>query len=158
MSEVISDSLRLVELDFARIGPIEPERDDAGALRVAAPQSRYSNLRTLPLNRYGAGPFCKFKIPPGLKQAGVYVITIDGQARYVGECANLAARFNAGYGNISPRNCFKGGQETNCRVNNLIFAAIESGASVVLWFYATHDYKAIETRMRQALRLGWNRI
>lgn len=83
MSEVSSDSLRLVELDFARIGPIEPERDDAGALRVAAPQSRYSNLRALPLNRYGAGPFCKFKIPSGLKQAGVYVITIDGQSRYV---------------------------------------------------------------------------
>ena len=30
-------------------------------------------------------------------------------------------RYNNGYGRISPRNCFQGGQSTNCRVNNLIF-------------------------------------
>jgi hypothetical protein len=51
----------------------------------------------LPLNAYGKGPFCKLRIPNGLRVAGVYVITIEGEARYVGECANFSARFNAGY-------------------------------------------------------------
>jgi hypothetical protein len=153
-----SDFLRLEELDFAFVSPIEPERDESGAVLIVQPQARYANAGSLPLNAYGAGPFCKFRIPSRLRVAGVYVITIDGEARYVGECANFSARFNAGYGNISPRNCFKGGQETNCRVNNLICEAAVQGRVVGLWFYATTDFKAIEARLRAALRLPWNRI
>jgi hypothetical protein len=44
--------------------------------------------------------------------------------------AVLSARFNAGYGNISPKNCFKGGQETNCRVNNLVHSAALAGERI----------------------------
>ena len=51
-------------------------------------------------------------------------LALDGDLRYVGECANLSARFNVGYGNISPKNCFSGGQETNCRLNNLLYEAV----------------------------------
>jgi hypothetical protein len=51
----------------------------------------------------------------------------------VGECANLSARFNTGYGNISPKNCFKGVQETNCRLNNLLYSAIVVGQRISLW-------------------------
>jgi hypothetical protein len=152
------DTIRLEELDFSCVTSLEPERDDAGAVRIVAPQPHYANARGLPLNAYGAGPFCKFRIPAQLRVAGVYVITIDGEARYVGECTNFAARFNAGYGTISPRNCFKGGQETNCRVNNLICNAALEGRAAGLWFYETQDFKAIEARLRAALRLPWNRV
>jgi hypothetical protein len=122
------------------------------------PQSRYLNTRQLPLNNYGAGPFCKFNISSRFAESGVYVLTIDDEVRYVGECANLSARFNAGYGNISPKNCFKGGQETNCRLNNLIYRAACAGQKITLWFLRTADYKVIEATIRAASRLAWNRV
>ena len=51
-----------------------------------------------------------------------------------------------GYGNISPSNCFKGGQETNCRINALIYATVSRGERVHLWFHATADYKELEAK------------
>jgi hypothetical protein len=78
--------------------------------------------------------------------------------RYVGECANLSARFNAGYGNISPKNCFKGGQETNCRLNNLIYASVSSGERLSLFFHETANYRDIEARIRAVLRAPWNKV
>lgn len=121
------------------------------------PQARYANVRGLPLNNYGSGPFCKFSIPSSYPVSGVYIISVDDEPLYVGECASLSARFNAGYGNISPKNCFVGGQQTNCRVNSLIFAAAETGSSIALWFCPTDDYKVMEAALRSALRLTWNR-
>jgi hypothetical protein len=86
------------------------------------------------------------------------VLTVDGAPQYVGECANLSARFNAGYGNISPKNCFKGGQETNCRLNNLLYAALLAGKRMSLWFFRTANYKSVEAALRRALNPTWNRI
>jgi hypothetical protein len=85
------------------------------------PQSRYANTKQLGLNKYGAGPFCKFAISSTYAECGVYAITVNAQVMYIGECVNLSSRYNAGYGQISPRNCYSGGQETNCRINNLIY-------------------------------------
>jgi hypothetical protein len=86
-----------------------------------------------------------------------HVLTID-DVRYVGECANLSARFNAGYGSISLKNCFKGGQEANCRMNNLVYLAALAGQRISLWFFPTADYKSMEGAMRSTLKLAWNRI
>lgn len=70
---------------------------------------------------YGKGSFCKFKIDKYLKEKGLYCFAIDDKIVYIGRCVNtFAQRINAGYGNISPRNCFKGGQPTNCRINSRI--------------------------------------
>lgn len=137
---------------------IEPLRGTDGSLRQHMPQERYKNARNLPLNRYGSGPFCKFTIPSRFQVSGVYVLTLDGAPQYVGECANLSARFNAGYGNISPKNCFKGGQETNCRLNSLLYTALLAGQRISLWFFRTADYKSLELTLRGTLRLTWNRI
>lgn len=95
------------------------------------PQSRYNNGKNLPVNRYGQGPFCKFRIPNGQHYSGVYAVMVGRQVKYIGECENLSSRFNMGYGNISPRNCFRGGQETNCRLNNLICEVAKRGESIV---------------------------
>jgi hypothetical protein len=76
----------------------------------------------------------------------------------VGECANLSKRFNMGYGNISPKNCFKGGQETNCHLNNLLYAAILAGQRISLWFFQTTDYKLVEVALRSTLSPPWNRV
>jgi hypothetical protein len=150
--------LRVEGYEFDLIGELAPVRTGDGTLQAFLPQSRYRNAATVPLNRYGAGPFCKFVIPRNYKTAGVYLMVGANRIRYVGECANLSARFNMGYGNISPRNCFKGGQETNCRVNSLIYNWASAGRELELWFYPTGDYKAVEAELRTKLQPDWNRI
>jgi hypothetical protein len=121
--------MKIEGFDFAYVADIEPRRSANDSIEALLPQSRYANTRGDRLNSYGAGLFCKFNIPRHHRQSGVYLIVAKAGVKYVGECANLSARFNAGYGNISPKNCFKGGQETNCRLNNLIYVAAR------LWRY-----------------------
>ena len=144
--------------EFELIGQIEPRRADDGSVHRFMPQQRFANRKGLALNKYGEGPFCKFSIVYRKACSGVYAILIDGEPRYIGECANLVSRFNTGYGNISLRNCFKGGQETNCRVNNLIYRAASENREIALWFFETANYKVMEGAMRSALKLAWNRI
>ncbi|HEY2034350.1 MAG TPA: GIY-YIG nuclease family protein [Rhizomicrobium sp.] len=143
---------------FEFICDIEPLRDPHGAIQQFMPQSRYAKASAVPINRYGAGPFCKFKIPRSHRVPGVYALTIADALRYIGECADFSARFNNGYGNISPKNCYKGGQETNCRLNNLVYMAAASGEAIRLWFLPTDDYKAVEARLRDVLKPIWNRV
>ena len=151
-------SLDLDEDRFERVCGIEPDRDTNGAVRKFLPQSLYSNENNLPLHRYGAGPFCKFQIPSNVSKAGVYAISVDGEVRYIGETVNLSSRYNTGYGNISPRNCFSGGQETNCRINNLILEALDANSQIDLWFLPTDEYKTIEADLRRKLTPSWNGI
>ena len=115
-------------------------------------------MASLPLNRYGKGPFCKFIIPRNIECCGVYALVVNGKVEYIGECAGLSSRFNRGYGNISPRNCFVGGQETNCRINNLVLQQIKAGLDVSVWFLATHEYKSVERELRESLPLSWNLV
>lgn len=142
---------------FKFICNIEPERIDSGAVKPYLPQKRYRNTKGLSLNKYGKGPYCKFFIPRNLNKCGVYALTIDDQLIYIGECLNLSSRFNMGYGNISPRNCYQGGQETNCRLNHLIYSEVSKGATVSLWFLETNNYKHIEGFLRSRMNLPWNR-
>jgi hypothetical protein len=150
--------MRIAGFEFAHVCDIEPLRDTDMRVRRFMPQDRYQNVRNLPLNKYGAGQFCKFKIPNCFQISGVYVLAVDDEVRYVGECANLSARFNAGYGNISPKNCFKGGQETNCRLNNIVYIATQAGKRISLWFFQTASYKSVELTLRTSLNAAWNRV
>jgi hypothetical protein len=95
-----------------------------------------------------------------IRASGVYVylLTVDEEVRYVGESADLSARFNMGYGNISPKNCFKGGQETNCRLNNLMYLTAQAGGRMSLWSFQTADYKSVEAFLRFTLNPPWNRV
>lgn len=147
-----SPKMRLAGYEFEHICDTKPLRDRGGVCVRFMPQDRYQNARNLPLNRYGAGPFCRLRIPTThFHVSGVYVLTIDDDLRYVGECANLSARFNAGYENTSPKNCLKGRQETNCRLNNLVYAAALAGQHISLWFFQTANYKSEEKEV--SLRL-----
>jgi hypothetical protein len=142
--------------NFQHVCEITP-RTRPGGDNVVFPEASFRNDQALPLNKYGSGPFCKFKIPTTYKASGVYVVQVDRDFNYLGGCENLAARWNMGYGNISPRNCFKGGQETNCRLNNLIYVAILDGHHVSLWFHQTANYKSAELELRTIKRWLWNR-
>ncbi len=142
---------------FQYVCEIVPQCHADGIPRELMPQRRYRNPDNLPLHRYGKGPFCKFTIPGQWNhKVGVYAILVDGETVYVGETDDLGRRFNLGYGNISPRNCFKGGQPTNCRVNNLILSAYKEGSSVQLLFRETADRFHIEATLLASLRPEWN--
>ena len=71
-----------------------------------------------------ADQFCKFELNKkridewkDKGQAGVYVWLDKEKIVYIGETTDLYDRFKNGYGSISPRNVFYGGQSTNCKMN-----------------------------------------
>ncbi|WP_146000364.1 GIY-YIG nuclease family protein [Sinorhizobium medicae] len=153
---------RFADVEFSCIGAIEVERDSDGTLVELFPQARFSRAETTPLHAYGQGPFCRFYIGSKIRAAGLYVVTVTGEPLYVGECANLHKRWASGYGSISPRNCFRGGQQTNCRVNNLVLETARSGNRIELWFRpqsgAKADRIAVEAALVDALQPNWNRV
>ncbi|MBL3601271.1 MAG: GIY-YIG nuclease family protein [gamma proteobacterium endosymbiont of Lamellibrachia anaximandri] len=136
---------------------IEPARNSQGSIEKFWPHQRYNNIHGLSLNKYGTGPFCRFDVPGASPEEGVYAITLDGSIAYIGESENFSRRWgSAGYGAIQPRNCFVGGQSTNCRVNRLILQSVENGKVVELWFLASHDRKSIEANLIRFFHPDWN--
>lgn len=82
--------------------------------------------------------------------------------RYVGETTDLEQRWGAtGYGQISPRNCFVGGQDTNCRINNLLLLETKTGGQFDLWFHPVDGDKnarlSVESLLMASLQPPWNR-
>ncbi len=148
----------IAEFRFRFICNLKPALEPDGSIRFDQPQSQYVNRSGISLNRYGAGPFCRLRIPGNISVSGVYAIIRDGCVLYIGECQNLSQRFNAGYGQISPRNCYQGGQETNCRMNTLVLREALAGRALSLYFRECKDYKNLEAHLRQEVRPEWNRI
>jgi len=145
-------------LTFREVCEIVPELDGNGFPVEYMPQSKYKSRTEIPLHEYGFGPFCKFKIPEKYNgKTGVYIIEGDGESKYIGECEDLGMRFNMGYGNISPRNCYKGGQPTNCRINNLILQTYKSGSKIKLLFLETDNRFEIERYLIKRLNPEWNK-
>lgn len=153
---------RFDDWDFEHLGTIEPDRDDDGRHGALLPQSRFERAATARLHAYGQGPFCRFRIARKRHEAGLYVLTLDDAPVYAGECTDVGKRWGPnGYGGISPRNCFDGGQPTNCRVNAAILAEAQRGGRLDLWFSALSgsrdDRRAAETRLIHCLSPPWNR-
>lgn len=150
----------LGEYLFTYICRIVPNCDETGTIRQFYPQLQYENLKQYTLHKWGEGSFCHFCIPIAKKPAlaGVYILIVDNQPVYVGECANLVTRFNSGYGHISPRNCYQRGRSTNCRINNLIYRSVVAGQKIDLWFKDTNNRKDVEASLIQILqtRQYWN--
>lgn len=153
---------RFADWDFEAIGRIEPECEESGAYVELLPQARFRDAATAKLHAYGAGPFCRFRIARKRRESGLYVLTLDDVPVYAGECADLEKRWGPnGYGGISPRNCFQGGQPTNCRINATVLVAAKAGHRLDLWFCPfdgeTESRRSAETRLIQTLRPAWNR-
>ena len=108
---------------FVMVGEIKADLEN-GKIREYTPQSRYKKYSKSKLHTYGGGKFCHFHVNVG-QDEGTYILTVNKIPYYVGECVNLYKRFNSGYGNISPRNCYEGGQQTNCRINKSILKALK---------------------------------
>lgn len=147
--------------DFEHLGTIELEHDDDGRIRTLMPQARYRNASIAQLHAYGAGPFCRFRIARKRRDAGLYVLTFNDIPVYAGECVDVGKRWGPnGYGGISPRNCFQGGQPTNCRVNAAILVEALLGHRIDLWFVTFDGPRdarlAAETVLIRSLKPTWN--
>jgi hypothetical protein len=144
---------------FEYVCQISPETGAHGRPREFMPQSRYANRDGRPLHAYGAGPFCRFSIPSTWNgSGGVYIFLADSVPRYVGCCDSLGNRINQGYGAIQPRNCFFGGQETNCRINSLVLEANNRGMRVELLFHETEWRHDLEASLIGTLSPEWNKL
>jgi hypothetical protein len=152
------DDLILNGIHFQLVCEIKPVCDSTGQILTDRPQDRYDKASFSHLHRYGIGEFCRFRIPTGWNSPGVYAVAVDSHLMYIGECEDLSFRFNAGYGQISPKNCFVGDQQTNCRINKLILKAAQSAAKIYLYFYSTSGRKALESLLlSRPPKPPWNR-
>jgi len=87
---------------------------------------------------------------------GVYALMKDGAVCYIGECEDLGKRFNMGYGNISPKNCYQGGQPTNCKINHRVLEVSKAGGRIDLYFHQTSQRKAVEKLLIVRCSPPWN--
>lgn len=122
------------------------------------PQERYAKAATTRLNPHGDGPFCCFSIPGLRDERAVYAVTIDEQLVYVGiSTASLRQRWGSGgYARIQPKNCYVGGQPTNCKVNHRILGAAREGRAIHLWTQPNEDPGPVEKALIAKLRPPWN--
>lgn len=141
--------------EFCFLQTIKPLCDDDGKIVKFYPQDNYDNKNNLPLSAYGKGGFCRFSINAP-KCAGVYIWVVEDKIIYIGETENLYQRFNVGYGNISPRNCYIKGQSTNCKMNKIVLELYEQGKMIDLYFYETKEYKAVELELLKRLNTLYN--
>ena len=157
------DAIRLnryeiLKVQFEPVCGLDPRRDAMGEPIEVVPLFDDEESGAIPLNKYGRGPFCEFRIPVGREgAAGVYLISVANSVMYVGECEDLVRRFNAGYGHISGRNCYLDGQSTNCRINTLVLHEVKQGRIPTLYFHPTPDRFPLEDYFIRALRPPWNR-
>ena len=151
-------TLEIQDHTFDYTCEIIPDLNEEGGVIEILPQSQYENKKNLGLNKFGEGPFCKFTIDRKHSgKTGVYVILVNNVIQYVGECDDFFKRFGMGYGNISPRNCFEGGQSTNCRINSDILSVFKLKKSIQLYFLETDDRFRIEHEIIINLNPPWNK-
>lgn len=151
------ETLKIGKYDFAYIETIEPIYKNE-TVEKFLPQNKYNNKKNLLLHEYGNKDFCKFKLQNAKNVSGVYAWVIQGECVpvYIGEAKNLKKRFNMGYGTISPRNCFVGGQKTNCKMNNVVFKTYTNGQKIDIYFYETKEYKAVEKELLDYIITPYN--
>lgn len=121
------------------------------------PQLRFNNIKHYP---YLTGVdsstgFCRFK-PDLPKGPGVYLWVVDGDIIYIGEAVDLRSRFNSGYGNISPRNCFKGGQSTNVKMNRVALKLYQEGKTIDIYILQTNKHKEVELYLLNRINTYYN--
>lgn len=143
--------------EFRRVNAIEPDTDSNRKPLEYQPKDRYNNRKRLSLNRHGRGPFCRFSVKGLPASAGIYAVTVAECLVYVGIAQNLKERWSpGGYGNIQPRNCFQGGQSTNCKVNHAILMAAREGRAIHLWIHETVSPRPLEKEMIRMFDPPWN--
>ena len=96
------------------------------------------------LNKYGDLEYSIFSLANKEQYylKGVYFYYLNSELKYIGRCRDsMQKRVNSGYGKISPKNCFRDGQSTNCKVNALV---TQNREAIMLKIYPMDDVREIE--------------
>jgi hypothetical protein len=151
-----------INIRFDFVCELVPKKDFDGNIIKDFPLERYAKKDISKIHKYGRGPFCKFSIPYNFQgKSGIYLILVNNFLVYVGICNDLVQRFNQGYGTIQPRNCFEGGQQTNCRINKLCLDEFENDSKIELKFNLNNskeNREAIENYIINSRNPKWNLI
>jgi hypothetical protein len=149
----------LLGTPFESAGELEAFRGSDGGVVLDSPHLRFANPRDIRLNPHGLGPFSRLIVPALPDQPGAYAISsADQVVLYVGRARDSLRRRwgRGGYAVIDPRNCFVGGQSTNCHINGLITAGLCQGEGYTLSFHTVDPPDDLERRLRSGLRPIWN--
>ena len=149
-------TLHVLGYVFQLLQQLQPQRDEDGQILKFYPQSAYDNKDNLPLLEDGDGPFCKFTIEAG-NWPGVYLWLEGTSIIYIGETENLSNRFNTGYGQISPINCYIDEQSQNCEMNKVVLKYAEKGQFIDLYFLETQNHKEVELELLSRLESPYNK-
>ena len=149
---------------FDFVNYILPERDQNGKIIEYSPQDKYKKCDSVSLNKHGHGSFCKFSVKNAEAKPGVYLQVLEKPVEennehiiYIGEAVDLKKRFSSnGYGGISPKNCFEGGQSTNCKMNKVVLEESKKGNIISLYFYATTEHKKVEKELLLNIQTKYN--
>ena len=81
----------------------------------------------------------------------------NDEVMYVGTATSLRQRWGlSGYGSIQPKNCYVGGQSTNCKINGHVLSRAKTGQHLHLYFLETDDRVGIEPQLISDLSPLWN--
>jgi len=113
------------------------------------------------LHSNGDTSFCKFKLKDTNynHKKGLYLYHTN-EIKYIGKATEtFQKRINSNYGNISPKNCYKSGRPTNCRINHLI----NENQSIQLYLCvltekSNDEISQLETKLIQRYNPPWNLI
>ena len=61
-----------------------------------------------------------------------------------------------GYGNISPKNCFVGGQRTNYKMNKVVLQMYSENKKIDIYFFETKSYKKVEEDLLLSIETPYN--
>ena len=147
----------LIGRGFRRFDRIEPDARPDGRPLEFMPRKRYKNDKAKLLNPNGRGPFCRFPAPELPTAPGVYAVVVDRRiVAYVGMAKNDLRQRWQGYARIQPANCFRGGQSTNCKINNAILLATRKNRTIDLWIRETDEPQRLESTLIREFDPPWN--
>ena len=140
----------LDDQEFVRLGCVHLERQLDGEPIIDNPQRELADKDRHPKLE---PPFCRLILPELPSSPGVYIVVVAGQVKYVGSTTRGLANRWSHYRKISPSNCKRNGQPTNCRINHQILEARQKGQNVHLWF---RKHRTLEDRMIKFFKPLWN--
>ena len=85
LNEGLKNLMKVGWHKFHYVCDISPAQNSDGTTIAFMPQDRYENKKGLLLNNYGAGPYCKFRIPNDQNHCGVPVYALVRDRLSVGE-------------------------------------------------------------------------
>lgn len=156
-SEEFKTILNELNIQFVKFCTLTLLSDKTGSICIQ-PQKRYNNIKHYAYldNVDDDTVFCKFKPDlPCVK--GVYLWVVNDEIIYIGESVNIKSRFNDGYGNISPRNCYVGGQSTNVRMNKVALLYNRDKNPIDIYYCITDEHKKFEILLLNKINTKYNK-